>query len=192
MVCYRRGQFNSLPAEEQRQHLLDVVPARYIDADMNDLRPALQKAFNADNDTGMLLWGEPGRGKTYAMAVLTKKYMSEGYLVRRSYYEELCLRLRDTFNPKATQTEWNLIEPLLNCDKLFIEDVGTTKSVGKQESDFSLKTFLLLLDMRMERLRPTFITSNKSVENLGKSFDQRVSDRLRMFQVFKMSGESLR
>ncbi len=192
MVCYRRMQFEKLPPEEQRFSLLDVVPERYIDADLAKLKPALQKEFDAGSNAGILLWGEEGRGKTYAMAVLAKKFISEGYTVNRIHYEQLCLQLRDTFNPKATGTEWGIIEPLLNCDKLFIEDVGTGKSLDKQESDFSLKTFLLLLDLRMERMRPTFITTNKSVENLGKSFDKRVSDRLRLFKVFKMTGESLR
>jgi hypothetical protein len=192
LVCQHKISFEKLPPEEQKKQLLVIVPERYINAEIKDLKPDLQKAFAAENDTGILLWGEPGRGKTYAMCALVKKYMADGFLVRRVHYEELCFRLRDTFNPKATQTEWGIIEPLLNCDKLFIEDVGTSKSLGSQESDFSLRTFIVLLDMRLERLRPTFITTNKSVENLGKSFDDRVGDRLRMFQVFKMSGDSLR
>lgn len=159
---------------------------------MDDLRNSLQAEFSRDNDTGTFLWGEPGRGKTYAMAVLAKKFISEGFIVRRIHYEELCLKLRDTMNPKATQTEWSIIEPLISCDKLFVEDVGTSKGIGAQESDFSKRTFLVILDLRLERHRPTFITSNKSVENLGVSFDDRVSDRLGMFKVFKMSGESRR
>ena len=191
-VCYRKGEFDKMPAEQQKQRLLEVVPERYLKAEMGKLRVPLRDAFMSTEHTGIVLWGEPGRGKTYAMAVLAMRYVTEGFIVQRIHYEELCLKLRDTFNPKTTQTEWSLIEPLLNCDKLFIEDVGTTKSIGKQESDFSLRTFLLLLDMRLERMRPTFITSNKSVESLGESFDQRVSDRLGMFKVFKMSGDSLR
>ncbi len=192
MVCQRKILFDNLPLDEKRKYLLEVVPERYIGAEIEHLKSGLQNEFAAENNTGILLWGEPGRGKTYAMCALIKKYMAEGFRVQRVHYEQLCLQLRDTFNPKATQTEWGIIEPSLNCDKLFIEDVGTSKSIGQQESDFSLRTFIVLLDMRLERLRPTFITSNKSVENLGKSFDERVGDRLRMFKVFKLSGESLR
>jgi len=40
----------------------------------------------------------------------------------------------------------DVIKPLLAADKLFIEDVGTTVSMGKQESDFSLRTFLVILE----------------------------------------------
>ncbi len=191
-VCYREIQFGNLPEEEQQRTLLTIVPERYINAKEADLPQAIQKAFKAEIDTGILLWGETGTGKTYAMSVLAKKYISEGFTVNRTHYETLCLRLRDTYNPNATQTEWGIIEPLLNCDKLFIEDVGTTKSIGKLETDFSLRTFLVLLDMRMEHCRPTFITSNKSVESLTNSFDERIGDRLRIFKVFKLTGKSKR
>lgn len=192
LICYRKQQFESFPADVQRRTLLDIVPARYIGVEMEDLNKSLQTEFRKEIDTGIVLWGGEGRGKTYAMAVLAKKFITDGFGVKRIHYEELCLKIRDTFNPRATQTEWGLILPLVDCDKLFIEDVGTTKSIGKLETDFSLRTFLVLLDMRMEQMRPTFITTNKSVENLGASFDLRVSDRLGMFKVFKMTGDSKR
>lgn len=191
-ICQRKLQFEDLPPEEKRKLELEVVPERYIGAEISHLSKALRRAVRAETNSGILLWGAAGVGKTYALSALARRHISQGYIVKRIHYEVMCLKLRDTFNPKATQTEWSIIEPLLNCDKLYIEDVGTGKSIGKQESDFSLRTFLVLLDMRMECCRPTFITSNKSVENLADSFDQRVGDRLKTFQVIKLGGESKR
>jgi DNA replication protein DnaC len=191
-VCQRAIGYKALPAEQQEILLLETVPERYIKAEIAKLPHALQAVFSKEIDTGILLWGAAGVGKTYAMSALAKKYITEGFTVERIHYELLCLRLRDTFNPKAIQTEWGIIQPFLNCDKLFIEDVGTTKSIGSLESDFSLKTFLVLLDMRLEHYRPTFVTSNKSVENLASSFDERIGDRLRIFNVFRLGGKSKR
>jgi len=192
MVCFRKEQFSQMPDIVKEKTLLEVVPERYIEAEMDDISDKLRADLEKDINTGVLMWGSPGVGKTYSMAALAKKYISEGFLVKRVHYETLCLQLRDTYNPKATQIEWQIIEPLLNCDKLFIEDVGTTKSIGVQESDFSLRTFLVLLDMRLERCRPTFITSNKTVENLAKSFDERIGDRLRTFRVCNLGTKSKR
>ena len=191
-ICQRKIQYESLPPDEKRKLQLEVVPERYIDAEITDLSAALQKEVKGETNTGILLWGAAGVGKTYTLSALARRHISQGYIVKRIHYEVMCLKLRDTFNPKATQTEWSIIEPILNCDKLYIEDVGTGKSIGKAESDFSLRTFLVLLDMRMECCRPTFITSNKSVENLSDSFDSRVGDRLRTFQVIKLGGKSKR
>ena len=191
-VCQRKLMFEDMPQDQQRKLLLEIVPKRYIDAEISHLSKALQKALQTDIDTGILLWGAAGVGKSYAMAALAKKHIISGYIVKRIHYEVLCLRLRDTFNPKATQTEWNIFEPLLNCDMLYIEDVGTSRDIGKQESEFSLRTFYVLLDMRLECCRPTFITTNKSVENLTASFDERIGDRLRIFKVIKLGGKSKR
>ncbi len=191
-VCYRQMEFEKLPSEEQKRVLLAVIPEKYIVAELEHLSAKLRTVLTKEMDVGVLLWGATGIGKTYAMTALAKQHITEGYLVERIHYEMLCLQLRDTFNPKATQTEWSIIEPLLNCDKLYIEDVGTTKSIGQQESDFSLRTFLILLDIRMEHCRPTYITSNKSVENLTSSFDERVGDRLKTFNVFNLGTKSKR
>lgn len=191
-VCVRRSVFDNLPDSEKKAMWLAVVPERYIEAKIEDLPQALQKAFNKENDKGILLWGAPGVGKTYAMCALCKKFIAEGFDVKRIHYELLCLQLRDTFKPASHTSELSVIKPLLEADKLFIEDVGTSKSIGQQESDFSLRTFLVLVDMRLEFCRPTFITSNKNVENLGKSFDERIADRLRTYNIFKLDSKSKR
>lgn len=78
-------------------------------------------------------------------------------------------------------------------DKLFIEDVGTTVSLDKQESDFSLRTFLVLLDQRLEACQPTFITTNKTLEQLGRCFDDRIASRLiQACKIIKLTGADRR
>ncbi len=169
-----------------------AVPERFILADLSHLADGLRDLLNKETDTGVLLWGPPGVGKSYALCALAKQLIVEGYIVRRVNYELLCLQLRDTFKPTAKQSEWDVVEPLINCDKLILEDIGTTRSIDSKESDFSLRTLLVLIDIRMEHCRPTYISTNKSVENLARSFDSRIGDRLRVFTIVKMEGESKR
>ncbi len=127
---------------------------------------------------GLFLWSPSGVGKTYAMAAIARRLIWRGRTVARASYEMLCLEIRDTFKPKATETEYGVIKKYLEPEVLFIEDVGTTKSIGEQESDFSRRTFLVLLDQRMEHCRATFITSNKNVGDLADSFDSRIASRI--------------
>lgn len=127
---------------------------------------------------GLLLYGAPGVGKTFSMCALIRLYIMRGHNVERISYDALCVKIRDTFKPSATQSEQDLIRHYQNVEKLFIEDVGTTVGDKGQESDFSLRTFLLILDNRIEHRRPTFITTNKPVDELAKSFDERVASRL--------------
>lgn len=181
-----------MPPEQKRARLLEVVPERYMVAEMSHLPKKFQEVFATEVAEGVLLWGGVGAGKTYAMAAAAKKYIADGFIVRRVHYEMLCLRIRDTYNRQATQTEWGIIEPLLNCDKLFIEDVGVTRRLGNPESDHSTRTLQVLIDIRLERCRPSFITTNKSLENLTQSFDERIGDRLGMFRIFHMTHKSKR
>lgn len=86
-----------------------------------------------------------------------------------------------------------VLEPLWDVPKLFIEDVGTTVSIGEQESDFSLRTFVTLLDTRIEWCQATFVTSNKSIEELGRSFDERVASRLmQACEIIEVTGQDKR
>jgi DNA replication protein DnaC len=191
-VCFRKASFDSLPEEAKKNEYLSVVPERFIMAEIKHLAKNLQVTLMDETDTGIMLWGSPGIGKSYALCAAVKYFISEGYICRRINYELLCLKLRDTFKSSSQQSEWGIIEPLINCDKLIIEDIGTTKSIDSKESDFSLRTLLVLIDLRLEHCRGTYITTNKSLENLTQSFDTRIGDRLRLYEIIKMQGQSKR
>ena len=109
------------------------------------------------------------------MAALLRRFIVAGLDVRRVQWDRLCLEVRNTFGGNGS--ELGVLQPYFDCDKLLIEDVGTTVSISGQESDFNLRTLLLILDDRVEHCRPTFITSNKSPGQLGKAFDNRIESR---------------
>lgn len=171
-----------------------LIPKLFQSARIEHLSQALQKKItDLPNDKGMLLWGSQGVGKSYAMTAIMRNFLLVGRKVYRITYEMLCLQLRDTYKVGSTKTELDVVRPLIETDKLFLEDVGTTVSIGSQETDFSLRTFLLVLDQRLEHCRATFITSNKSVEQLAKSFDPRVASRLQQgCEVIHLTGEDRR
>lgn len=174
--------------------LEDVIPTRFMDAALSDLPDALvEKFLSLAEDRGLLLWGEPGRGKSHSLAAFARHYYSEGWDIARISYEMLCLQIRDTYKPGTAQTELDVIKPLVEADKLFLEDVGVTVSIGQQESDFSLRTFLVLLDQRLEQCRATFVTTNKSIEELSRSFDQRIASRLQQAcEIVQLTGDDRR
>ena len=191
-VCFRKIEFSKLPPDQQALAIAKVVPAKYGEAEMEDLAQALRAKLEQKIDAGVLLWGAVGVGKTYAMAALAKKFIRLGHTVERVLYEMLCMQIRDTYNRNAKKTELEVIEPLLKCDMLFVEDVGVTRAIGAAETDFSRRTFQVVLDVRIEHERPTFLTTNKSLENLAASFDERVGDRLRTFIVVELRNQSKR
>ncbi len=170
-----------------------IIPERFGAADMADLPEGLSKRIEAlPDDRGLFLWGPQGAGKTWTTAAAVKHLWSGGYDVAWQPFEELLLRLRDTYRSDAG-SEWGIIEPLCKVDVLALDDVGVTVSADRQESDFSLRTFLVLLDHRLAHCRRTIITSNKTIEDIGRSFDARIASRLcEACEVVKINGPDRR
>ena len=171
-----------------------IVPERYESARLEHLPEAVQKAYRTLKDEeGIMLWGPAGTGKTYAMCAFAKELWQSGYELHRTSYDLLMLKIRDTYKPKAERTEYQVIKDLVDADKLIIEDLGTTVATENQESDFSLRTLLIVLDQRLERCRATYVTSNKNIEEIRNSFDSRIASRLtQACQVVQLTGKDKR
>jgi hypothetical protein len=192
--CWRRQQLASMPEADREYAISQVIPPLFAPARLEHLPPKLIEKIKALPDVkGLMFWGPAGRGKSYALAAIAREFILQGFVVERTSYEMLCLHLRDSFKQKSVETELSIIKPYLDAEKLIIEDVGTTKSEGNQESDFSVRTILVLIDYRLENCLTTFITTNRPVEELEKTFDARVSSRLvQACEIVKLSGEDRR
>lgn len=180
-------------AARMRQLLSKAIPALFKNAHLRDLSNAFRRAMlDYDLNIGLVLFGPVGRGKSYALSALARHLIFKRKQVRRITYEMLCLQIRDTYKQGSKKTELDVIRPLIDCDCLIIEDVGSTTSIGKDESDFSIRTFFVLLDSRLEACRPTFISTNKSRKNLTASFDERIASRLSLFKWIGAGGNDKR
>lgn len=170
--------------------ILRMVGSLYADAKLEDLSEQVrEKLLSLKYGQDVFVFGPVGTGKTYAMAALLRHYVYEGYDCQRINFDDFCVEVRSTMTPAAKQTEWDLIKPLKDIDKLFIDDLGIR---SKQETDFAYFTFYSLLNKRQERRLPTFISSNKSIDQLGQSFDARVASRLSTALIIEMNGEDKR
>jgi len=177
-----------------RELLKAGIPDMYKNARLQDLDTGLQKIYTELPDwQGLYLWGLEGRGKTYAMFAFIVAYIYTGFTTSFVNYDGLCSRIRSTYQAGAKETEFDIIKHLYQPDKLFIDDVGVTVSNQNQESDFSLRIFYAIIDKRMINLKPTYITTNKPIEDMAKSFDKRISSRLRQCcKIVQLKGKDKR
>ena len=184
---------------ERQQHLTErkaeglivkQVGGLYLDAKLDDLKDEVrEKLLALQMGQDVFMFGPVGTGKTYAMAALIRHYVYRGHECERINFDDFCVQVRSTMSPASTKTEWDLIKPLKDVDKLFVDDLGLR---GKQETDFSYVTLYSILNKRQERRLPTFVSSNKTIEQLGQSFDARIASRLSAAVVIEMSGQDRR
>ncbi len=162
-----------------RLRLGDVIPELFRRAHVRQLQPDLRKKLLdlLYTSQGAFLYGRPGTGKSHSLCAIARRLIIDGYKVRRVVWERLTLDIRGTFDG-GDATETSIIQPLIDCDVLILEDVGTTKSLDAIETDFNLKVLLTIIDSRLEACLPTWVTSNKSIKQLGASFDDRIASRL--------------
>jgi DNA replication protein DnaC len=104
------------------------------------------------------------------------EYIKAGYTVERIRFNDLLLRVRSSYSPSAKETELDIVKELSGCDKLIIEDIGAAST--EQETDFAVRTLTDIIDRRQEGLKSTLMSSNKSLTELGKSYDARIQSRL--------------
>lgn len=181
-----------MSAEKERGRYESLIPKRYMAAKMEHLSPALQKALTElALDQGVYLWGPVGSGKTYALAALCRYFVDRREPTRRIVWGRFLYKIRQTFNGYGDENE--IVSPLFSVANLVIEDIGTAASMNKQESDFAVKTLLMILDSRIEDCLPSFITSNLSLENLGRTFDSRIASRIQQAcTVIELTGKDRR
>lgn len=179
-----------LTNENIEQRIMNLVGQLYFDAKVEDLAKEVRDKVTARKyGQDVFMHGLVGVGKTYAMAAIIRKYVYEGYLCRRINFDSFCVKVRSTFAPAAKTTAWQMTEELKNVDQLYIDDLGLR---SKPESQFAYDTFYDILNKRQERMLPTFISSNKTIDQLGKSFDQRIASRLQTALVIEIIGNDRR
>ncbi len=184
----REGRWKSVRATISRN-----MPPIFRNARLGHISTELKdELFKFDPKIGAVLFGPAGRGKSYLLAALMRDYIISHVVVRRITYERLCLDIRSTYAPASHLTENDIIKPLISCDVLIVEDVGTTTSINNSETDFIVRTFYVILNTRLESQLLTFLSTNKSKGNLAKSFDDRSASRLESFLWVGVGGKDRR
>lgn len=111
--------------------------------------------YPTGGETGLLLMGPCGVGKTHLAVAALRELMSRGHDARFYDYRELLKDLQASYNPDHPISEMGVLEPVLKAEVLLMDDIGASKP-----SPWALDTIGHILNKRYNDNRVTLLTTN--------------------------------
>lgn len=192
-VYHRTSDFNDLIREYTFENFkLDMYdreegpyPLSPRENMANILETSLGYIRNFRNtQSNLLFFGSPGTGKTFLSSCIAKELLDAGHLVVYRTADGLIQNLKEVkFHDNV-----ELLDLLLNCDLLIIDDLGTELT-----TEFSKVELFNFLNAKLLRKKKMIISTNLTLENLKNKYDERIYSRLvGDFNIYKFLGEDLR
>lgn len=134
---------------------------------------------------GLLLYGNVGRGKTYAACEVANALIDKGYSVMVTNFSRILNTLQGTFERQE------YLDKLNGYSLLVIDDLGIERG-----TEFSKEQVYNVIDSRYRAGKPMIITTNLSIEQIKNPADiedRRVYDRIleRCFPI-EFTGQNKR
>jgi DNA replication protein DnaC len=122
---------------------------------------------------GLLLTGSVGVGKTHlAVGILQALILEKGVQGLFCDYRELLKRIQESYNPRVSTTELQILGPVFEAEVLVLDELGAQKP-----TDWVWDTVALILNTRYNDKLTTLITTNYS--NVAAAGARQESERPR-------------
>lgn len=137
-----------------RPYNATLTAALQVARDFAERYPVHQR--ERSDPSGVLLIGPAGVGKTHlAAALLSTVIVRTGCHGRFYKTRDLLRAMRNSYNPAIQTTEHQVLEPILTCDLLVLDDLG-----AERVTDWVADTMDLIIDTRYSAGRPIVATTN--------------------------------
>ncbi len=150
-----------------------------------------------DPSFNLYFTGKPGTGKTFLASAIANRLLDQGHvalLLTMLQWEEITahyrtLQLTYGVSAEALSRAEDAYQFLIDADLLVIDDFGVSAGLLKE----ALSEIIMLLHQRKIRGRQTIITSNMSLKDLRRQYDERLLSRiLSSLKIIPFMGEDLR
>jgi len=116
---------------------------------------AFAREFPAGSESGILLMGPCGVGKTHLAVAALRTLVLRGHQGLFYDYRELLKEIQASYNPVSQASEMSVLEPVLAAEVLLLDDIGASKP-----SPWALETVGHILNTRYNERRVTLLTTN--------------------------------
>ena len=165
----------------------DISPRENIEL-IREKSLAFIENFDDPNEKNLIFTGSTGLGKTFMINCIANEILKQGKTV---LYQTAPIMLDSIIDEKFGNVEnkINLQENILNVDLLIIDDLG-----AERVNDLKITELFTIINSRL--LNPklkTIISSNLTIEELFKTYTNRIGSRLvGNYKFLRFFGEDLR
>ena len=143
------------------------------------------EGFDSKTSDSWLLLGDTGLGKTHLSTAVAVKVIERGYDV---VYETMQTMMDDFAENQFRGGSSENVEKYYECDLLIIDDMGSELT-----NQFTVSVMYNLINQRMNKNKPTVISTNLSQMELRERYADRITSRLfGMYKPLMFSGTDIR
>lgn len=115
-------------------------------------------------------FGNTGNGKTFLMQCMADRLIKNGYCI----YFTTAFNMLDKIFKGNAENDSDLIKTFINCDILFIDDLGTEKYFKNQNEN----NLFNIINQRMIQNKPIIFSTNLELEDFLEKYGERIFSRL--------------
>ncbi len=155
----------------------------------NQMSIILNKCISYANSFGakslsLFMLGNTGLGKTFLCSCIAKRIIENGYSV---VFRSVLKVFEDALAEHYGKRDGNTLEELNNADLVILDDLGS--EFGTQSDPILYQ----IINDRINLCKPTIITSNLSIQQLNKRYNERIISRLfGEFELLPFVGNDIR
>jgi len=141
--------------------------------------------FNASSQS-IFMSGRTGLGKTHLSLAIANKVLENGYSVIYDSVINILRNIEKEHFSREHSTE--MFDLIMEADLLILDDLGT-----EYESPFYNATIYNIINTRLNRSKPTIISTNLNFAGIGRRYDERVVSRIvSAYACLEFQGEDVR
>ncbi|MDD3218735.1 MAG: ATP-binding protein [Lachnospiraceae bacterium] len=205
-TCFKKATINLLYAQSNMKELLEKENFKlfsfdyYSDRIVNEATGqtaldtakhalGIAKQFVANFDItfdNIFFYGDTGVGKTFLSHCIAKELIDSSHCVIYFSAYDLFEELAKSAFSREKDDESNAY--IFDCDLLIIDDLGTELT-----NSFVASQLFLCVNERIQRKKPTIISTNLTIDNFIERYSERIFSRISSnYSMLKLIGEDIR
>ena len=139
----------------------------------------------SEDSPSLFLFGATGLGKTFLSSCIAKKLLEDG---RNVVFGSILDLFRKVESEHFGRSEGNTADVIINAELVILDDLGS-----EFQTSFTDSVLYEILNDRLNLGKPTIISTNLSMEELNKKYNERIVSRLTgNFLPFMFLGNDIR